>query len=287
MTACAPSASARSGAIPQPAWPGIVECWGKDGGPIEDMQGEVWGAGVVLVCEHASNRLAAPWGDLGLAPDTMREHIAWDPGALGLARGLAERLAPACNGAVLIHAPLSRLIYDLNRSPDLPGAMPERSETHDIPGNRVLDLKARALRTAALYAPFHAGLMSVLAMQMALGRRPALITVHSFTPVYLGVRREVEFGVIHDADDSLATAILEGATDSGLVTRLNEPYSAADHVTHTLRLHATPYGLPNAMLELRNDLIADEVAQQAMADRLAPILAKALQQVGSMPCPAS
>jgi predicted N-formylglutamate amidohydrolase len=57
-------------------------------------------------------------------------------------------------------------------------------------------------------------------------------------------RRAVEFGVIHDADAALALADCRGRGRSGLVTRLNEPYSAADHVTHTLRLHATPYGCP-------------------------------------------
>ena len=57
---------------------------------------------------------------------------------------------------------------------------------------------------------------------------------------------------------------------------MNEPYSAADGVAHTLRLHATPYGLANAMLEIRNDLIATPEAAEAMADRLAPCLGAAL-----------
>lgn len=266
-------------------FPGIVEGWDAEG--VATREGSAGEAGVVLVCEHASNRLSGPWADLGLDASAMQQHIAWDPGALGLARGLAARMARHCGGALLVHAPLSRLIYDLNRAPDLPGAMPERSEIHDIPGNARLSAEARVARTTALYAPFHATLMTELARQMALGRRPVVITVHSFTPVYAGIRREVEFGVIHDADVALARAIVEHAQDSGLVTRLNEPYSAADHVTHTLRLHATPYGLHNAMLEVRNDLIAAAAAQDAMAGRLAPILVDAIETVGSTPCPAS
>lgn len=268
-------------------FPGIVERWDGDGRATTDAAAGLAGAGVVLVCEHASNSLSGPWGDLGLDPIAMQAHIAWDLGALGLARGLAARMAQHCQGALLVHAPLSRLVYDLNRAPDLPGAMPERSEIHDIPGNACLSAEARVARTSALYAPFHASLMSELASQLALGRRPAVITVHSFTPVYAGIRREVEFGVIHDADAALAQAIVERAEGSGLVTRLNEPYSAADHVTHTLRLHATPYGLANAMLEVRNDLIADAAAQGAMAARLAPILVDAIETMGSASCPAS
>jgi predicted N-formylglutamate amidohydrolase len=113
--------------------------------------------------------------------------------------------------------------------------------------------------------------------RIARGLHPALITIHSFTPVYFGTPRTVEFGVIHDADDTLPRAILDAArARTTLTSALNEPYSARDDVTHTLRLHATPYGLPNAMLEIRNDLIASPADQSAMAATLAPVLAAAM-----------
>ena len=232
----------------------------------------------VVVCEHASNMIPSRWGDLGLSEAQRQAHIAWDPGALGLARGLATRL-----GGVLVHAPVSRLVYDCNRAPDGPGAMPARSELHDIPGNAAITPEERAARTAAVYAPFHDGLHAEIARRMALGRAPVIVTVHSFTPVYFGKARAVEFGVIHDADDRLARAIAhEAQTRTGLRTELNAPYSAADGVTHTLRLQAQPYGLPNAMLEIRNDLIADPGAEAAMADQLAPVLAVALDTIDTV-----
>lgn len=227
---------------------------------------------VVLVCEHASNAFPAPWDAPGLDGELRRAHIAWDPGALGVARGLAQALA-----APLIHAGASRLIYDLNRPPDAPGAMPARSELHDIPANRDLQAAERLRRTQALYIPFHAALADLLAQRLAAGARPVLITVHSFTPVYFGQPREVEFGVIHDADDRLARAI--AAQQTGLITRLNEPYRAADGVAHTLARHATPLGLPHAMLEIRNDLIATAQAQAEMAARLAPAIRNAMDEV--------
>lgn len=230
---------------------------------------------VVIVCEHASNHLPAPWGGLGLGADQRAAHIAWDPGALGLARGLAGRL-----DAVLAHAPVSRLVHDLNRAPDQPGAMPERSETHDIPGNRALSPEARAARVEAVYLPFHATLHGLVAGRLARGKRPVIVTVHSFTPVYMGTARAVEFGVIHDADDRLAHAVAQAARAmTGLATELNAPYSAADGVTHTLRLHALPYGLANVMLEIRNDLITTPGAETAMADMLAPVLTRAIEAV--------
>ncbi|KPQ07433.1 MAG: putative N-formylglutamate amidohydrolase [Rhodobacteraceae bacterium HLUCCA12] len=261
-----------------PVFPGIVETFGDDagGGP----------AGLVLICEHASNTLPDDrpdlGGDLGLDVAARQAHVAWDIGALGLSRALARRLAGACGGVVLVHAPLSRLVFDLNRAPDHPGAMSERSEAFDIPGNRGLNAAQRLARTRALYLPFHETLRAEIAALVARGRRPALIAVHSFTPVFHGAPRAVEFGVIHDDDTTLTDAVMDAAPGCGLATRLNEPYSAEGEVTHTIRLHATPLRLQNTMLEIRNDLIATPSGQDAVADRIAPVLQQALHTVGAI-----
>lgn len=229
---------------------------------------------IVLVCEHASNMIPDRWGDLGLSAAERRAHIAWDPGALGLARGLARRL-----DAVLVHAPVSRLVYDCNRAPDRAAAMPARSEVYDIPGNAVISAAERLERTTSVYLPFQASLQAVIGARMALGQAPVVVSIHSFTPIYFGAPRAVEFGVIHDADPGYAHAIVAAAAGSGLRVALNAPYSAADDVTHTLRLQATPYGLANAMLEIRNDLIASLEAEEAMADLLAPVLNMGLVEI--------
>ena len=230
---------------------------------------------LVLVCEHASNAFPAPWGDLGLTPEQRNAHIAWDPGALEVAKGLMRRL-----DAVLIHAPATRLIYDLNRASDMKGAMPAKSEIHDIPGNAVISAQDRLARTEALYLPWANALHNLIARRIALGLRPVIVTIHSFTPVFHGRPRAVEFGVIHDADAALAVAINDAARIlTRLNAQLNAPYSAADDVTHTLRVHATPYGLPNAMLEIRNDLIADSAAADAMAETLAPVINMGLTEI--------
>lgn len=235
-----------------------------------DRQGDL-----ILVCDHAANAFPAPWGDLGLTPEQRTAHIAWDPGALGLMRALGARLQ-----ATTVAATVSRLIYDCNRAPDMAGAMPLRSELHDIPGNAAITPAQRLARTQAVYLPFHAALHDLIAERIALGRRPTIITIHSFTPVYFGAPRTVEFGVIHDADPRLAQAIVDLAQQTTpLNTGLNAPYSAADDVTHTLRLQATPYGLANAMLEIRNDLIATPAAEEAMAAMLAPVLSTALNRM--------
>ena len=230
---------------------------------------------ILLVCEHASNDFPEPWGSLGLSDAQCNAHIAWDPGALALSRALSVRL-----NAALVHAPVSRLIYDLNRGPDRRDAMAARSEVHDIPGNANLSVKDRLHRTNALYLPFHNTLHGEIVRRLSLGRATVVITVHSFTPVYHGRARSVEFGVIHDADARLAQAIVATSHAlTGLQCKLNDPYSAADGVTHTLRLQATPYGLANAMLEIRNDLIATPEQVSTLADQLALVLQAALSSM--------
>lgn len=260
---------------------GQVQGW-DESGPVAP-EGAV--PGLILICEHASNRFPAAWQETDTA--LLASHAASDPGALGLAQALGARLAQVQDRVVeLIHAPFSRLIYDLNRSPDRPDASPARSEVYRIPMNEGLTAEERLRRMEALYLPFHNLVRARIARALALGGRPAVLTVHSFSPVWHGVPRQLECGVIHDAMPALAQAIVAHAGESGLTTELNAPYSADDHVTHTLRLHALPYGLENAMLELRNDLIATWDAQQALAARLAPGLARALAQMTGVPCPA-
>jgi predicted N-formylglutamate amidohydrolase len=226
----------------------------------------------LLVCEHASAEMPGHPDALGLTEGTRRAHIAWDPGALGLARGLSRRL-----DATLVHGAQSRLVYDLNRPPHAASAMAARSEVFDIPGNANLSIAERLRRTEEIYIPFHQALHAEVARRLAMGQPTVMVTVHSFTPVYAGKPRAVELGVIHDADPTLAQAIVTEARGRlSLATALNQPYDAGDGVTHMLRLHATPYGLRNVMLEIRNDLIATPEEQEEMAAQLAPVLTAAL-----------
>lgn len=135
------------------------------------------GARALIVCEHASLEIPPRHAELGLAPESRQSHVAWDPGALELARHVAQAL-----GAPLVHGGLSRLVYDLNRPPNAADAMPARSEVHFVPGNADLGEEERLLRVREIYLPFHAELRRLVAEALARGERPALVTIHSFTP---------------------------------------------------------------------------------------------------------
>jgi predicted N-formylglutamate amidohydrolase len=223
-----------------------------------------------LVCEHASNRLPRALGTLGLDQSDLQRHIAWDIGAERVARRLAQ----------LIDAPLvlqrySRLAYDCNRPPDSPDAMPELSETTHIPGNRALSPADRLARIREIYRPFHAAVADLLDERSAAGRRSTVVTVHSFTPVYKGQPRSVELGLLHDRDFRLAERLLPRFAD--VDARFNEPYGPEDGVLHTLNLHAAPRGLAHVMVEIRNDLVADERGQQQWAERLCAALTQVVE----------
>jgi len=226
-------------------------------------------------CCSSASTPPARYGDLGLAEDVLSSHIAWDPGALSVARLLSQKL-----DAALIFQRFSRLIYDCNRPPESASAMPVVSEIYDIPGNADLDEAERFLRTAALYVPFHEAVSSLVEKRKILGIESVIVTIHSFTPVYHGRVREVEIGILHDRDSRLADAMLADREAASFKVERNEPYGPEDGVTHTLRLHALPEGLLNVMIEVRNDLIADEVGQRAAADYLGESLERALASIG-------
>ena len=240
--------------------------------PEGPAQGRREGAADALVlCEHASNAFPQRFGTLGLGDAARQSHAAWDPGALELARALADHLH-----APLVAAGVSRLLYDCNRPPEAPGAMPAQSEVFEIPGNRDLDARARAARVREIYQPF----LDEVARTQRATRPRALVTMHTFTPVYNGARRAVEIGVLHDADSRLADAMLaRAASDPAFDTRRNQPYGPEDGVTHSLKIHGVERGIANVMIEVRNDLVATDAGLERVSAWLNPLVAGALADV--------
>ena len=222
----------------------------------------------VLICEHASRQVPRRLGKLGLPDAELERHIAWDIGAEPVARLLSR----------LMDAPLalqrySRLAYDCNRPPESPGAMPELSELTVIPGNQGLTAADRLARIEGLYRPFHDGVSRLLDARAAAGVKTLVVSVHSFTPVYKGNRRSVELGILHDRDTALASTLIKSVPN--IDARLNEPYGPKDGVMHTLNMHGFARGLPHAMIEIRNDLVADGRGQDEWAQRLSVPLIQA------------
>ena len=227
------------------------------------------GAGrFVFTCDHASNFMPPEFGSLGLPEAELSRHIAWDPGALPVARRMAEAL-----DATLIEACLSRLVIDCNRPLDADNLICETSEGTVIPGNSNLTAEQRQARIDLAWTPFHEAIEQVVTDRLGAGRPTCLISVHSFTPVYFGKARPWHVGIIHDDDTRLAATMIDGLkAHPNLIVGVNEPYSPADRVYFTLEKHARPRGLPCAMIEIRNDEIADAAGQARWAKLLVETL---------------
>jgi len=230
-----------------------------DDGPAAEVVNPNGRAAVCLVCEHASANIPASLDGLGLSEEHRLSHAAWDPGASDLAHVLSDAL-----DAPLVLARVSRLVHDCNRAPTSGDAMPARTETIDIPGNHDVSSEEKTARVREVYDAFHKTLTDTLD---GFATQPAMVTVHSFTPTWFGKPRSTEIGLLHDADARMAFAMHKSAS-SDFKVALNQPYSAADGVTHMLARHAIPRGLDNVMVEVRNDLLSSDAAVQSVATAL-------------------
>jgi predicted N-formylglutamate amidohydrolase len=223
------------------------------------------GAGpVVIVCDHASNRIPDEYRSFGFEDVALATHIAWDPGALAVSRRLSASL-----DAPLLWPDVSRLVIDCNRPIDSSSLIVIESEGRPVPANRNLGEAQRAERIQRVHVPYHQ------AIEACLRRRPqpALIAIHSFTPVFFAKHRPWQIGIVFGEDRRLADLFIRCfEADPELTVGINQPYSPADQVYYTVERHAAPRRLPATMIEIRNDEIADDAGQRRWADRLADVL---------------
>ncbi len=223
---------------------------------------------LLLLCDHARNWIPPEYDALGVAGADLQRHIAFDIGAEALTRSLADRL-----GAASVFATYSRLLIDPNRGEDDPTLIVPESDGTPVPGNASVDDAERQRRTLRYYAPYHQAIDDIIAARMAAGRPPLIISIHSFTPYWKGMPRPWHIGVLWDTDPLLAQRLLTAlAADPSIVVGDNEPYSGKAPTNSTLHRHASARNLPHVLIEIRQDLIADEVGVLHWADRLAPIL---------------
>ena len=236
------------------------------------IEGESRKSRFLVTCDHATNTVPEDLGGtLGLPDADMARHIAYDVGALGVARALAETL-----DAPVIWSDFSRLVIDPNRGEDDPTLLMKLYDGSIIPGNRDADGAEKERRLNAYHRPYHA------ALERLAGRQgdTVIVSIHSFTRQLRGrPTRPWHVGILHAWDARLSDpliALLEAEPD--LTVGRNQPYPG--HLPgDAVDRHALRHGRNNTLIELRNDLIADAPAQAHWGARLAPLLEKALAAV--------
>jgi len=222
----------------------------------------------LVVCDHASRAMPARLGNLGLDAARLKTHIAWDIGAASVATGLSERL-----GATAVLAGYSRLVVDCNRRLDDPSAFPEQSDGIAVPGNQGLAAVDRQWRVNAIYWPYHHAVRAELARLEKIVAAPALIAVHTFTPVFGGFPRPWHIGILWDRDPRIAVPLIARLSAlPNVAVGDNEPYSGRHPADFTVDHHAEDQGLPCVSIEIRQDLVSDAVGAARWSDYLAEAL---------------
>ena len=218
---------------------------------------------LVLLCDHASNRVPARLNNLGLDDELLASHIGWDPGAASLAKALAARL-----DAPLLLSTYSRLVIDCNRHPTAAASIPATSDGVVVPGNTALSDADAKLRRNSLFDPYHDAIDQLLDTRDR--RATRLLSIHSFTPFLAGFDRPWSIGVCYRLDASWAAQWL-AALRATLTEPVgdNQPYEIEQDIDYTLPMHGEARQLPGIMLEFRQDTLQDQHAVQRWSERIA------------------
>jgi predicted N-formylglutamate amidohydrolase len=227
----------------------------------------------VILVDHASRRIPRALNDLGLPSAELQRHIAWDIGALGVARRVAAAL-----DAPLVAQNYSRLVIDCNRDPQVATSIPAIGEMTEIPGNVGLSDDEIAARRSEVFEPYHDHVRALLDERLAAGRATILVAQHSMTNIFKGVRREMHAAVLYNRDRRFAGAVLDMLRrEPDLQIGDNEPYFVSDETDYTIPRHGEARGLPHVEIEIRQDLIGDDAGQVEWAERICRALQGAEQ----------
>lgn len=222
---------------------------------------------LVLVCDHASNRVPACLNKLGLNDTQLADHIGWDPGAAEVARLLALAL-----DAPLLLSGYSRLVIDCNRPIKSDELIPEQSAGIVIPGNQNLSAYERADRIQNLFIPYHDAIKALLDSRLLRNpQNPTIfLSIHSFTPFLFNQQRPWHIGVSHKSDARFAKNLYRALVQQGdIIVGLNEPYPIEDAFDYSIPTHGEARALPCAMIEIRQDGLTTQTGIERWAKRIA------------------
>tara|TARA_B100001105_G_scaffold102708_1_gene82350 strand:+ start:163 stop:1002 length:840 start_codon:yes stop_codon:yes gene_type:complete len=222
---------------------------------------------VLLVCDHASNRFPKSLGTMGLDYLDRLSHITVDIGS----RATTESLAKQLNTTAIL-CQYSRLIVDCNRNISDNSAYLDKSDGVDIPGNQNLNNNEKEIRESEIYWPYHNAIDTQISRLKRQKVSPIIISIHSFTPVFNGNKREWEVGVLWDKDPTTARIFINKLTDAGFLVGDNKPYSGKDLEDFTLDYHAETIGLPHVGIEIRQDLINHDDGVMRISNALQKVI---------------
>tara|TARA_B100000029_G_C17478199_1_gene924570 strand:+ start:55 stop:849 length:795 start_codon:yes stop_codon:yes gene_type:complete len=237
-----------------------------DDPPPFTITNKVGKANLLLVCDHASPRIPVTLENLGLENSILKLHIAYDIGALAVAKNLSSKI-----NCPLVSSSFSRLVIDLNRPLDHPDLILKASDRINIPGNLNLTKKERSKRINFLFKPYHAAINQMCLEKMAQGDPPSLISIHSFNPSFGGKPRPWDIGVLWKNDSRLSSPLIRKLRNLGFNVGDNKPYSGHD-LAYTVNTHGTRNGLASCALEINQEKICTSKGINAWSEVLGAVI---------------
>lgn len=239
---------------------------------IENTKGK---APILIVCDHASNRVPRALKDVGLSKADLGKHIAWDPGTEDIGRYMSEKL-----DATGFFACYSRIVVDVNRGERSPECMREVSDHIHVPGNKGLSAAEKRQRLDEIFWPYHRALAAQIKTYRKKKIVPLIVSLHSFTPEMEGYKRPWHIGVLWNKEETIARRLVAElrAKNPDMVVGENEPYTLkqANLTKNTIKTHAEDSGLPYVIVEFRQDLVGTKRGAlkwgRIFLEALAPIL---------------
>lgn len=193
---------------------------------------------LLITCEHAAFAVPRWWRKAFAGSwEVLRSHRGWDPGAIEVARYCHRSL-----NCPLLAGKCSRLLIELNRSRNHPQLWSEFSDR--------LTVSARQYLMRKIYLPYRNKVKSRVDKIIRQGKLARHLSVHSFTPVWNNIPREVDIGILFDPERAAEyewggnlMESLKSALPKQWNLRFNEPYHGTDDgLTTTLRQEfADPY----------------------------------------------
>ena len=217
-------------------------------------------ASIVLFYEHGGFRIPAPWGTLGIPERLTGTHYGYGLGSRNLTLKIAELL-----DATAIVSNYSRLFLDRNRKSHDPSCI--RPDMGGIPvhyNEQISDAERELCEQIARH-PFETAVADWLEGAAPVGK--GIISVHSFSHVWETTYRDCEIGVMWKRDTRPKTPLMAALAQQDKFTSAeNEPYSFAESDWYTLDRHVLSVGVPNAYIEVRNELLSNEQRINKMAE---------------------
>ncbi|MCB1557080.1 MAG: N-formylglutamate amidohydrolase [Alphaproteobacteria bacterium] len=247
---------------------------GPDDPPAYKLLNPDGKAPFIILCDHGGTAIPQKLGMLGLPPALFETHH--DIHDIGT-RAVALKMADLIDAPTLI-AHYSRLLIDVNRRLDHPTSIVTGIEGHSVPGNFDLTEEERSARREAVFTPYHDRVTALVDRFESQEIMPTILSLHSFTRYFYKQVRPWDAGILWVQDFRLPSFLLSFLAEKGLRIGNNEPYDARILRGTTTNHHADARRLPNALVEICNDQIADQAGVERWAGYLVDSLQKALAE---------